>query len=153
MFPDRLLGVDTQAILHRSTTRHEPLHCDAIRLLKASISASSISRSPLTVDAILADGGSLARLHRLKKLIAVGTAALLVMSRVDAALAHGRPADASGSDLEDLTARRVDLGGCCWNNQQSDGKHNDAQHECNPKRSSPWSRHRKRVKCSTDRQS
>ena len=73
--------------------------------------------SPLTVDAVLADGSSLARLHRLKKLIKVLAAALLVTSRVDAALTRYRRADASNSDLEDLTARRVDLGGCCCNNK------------------------------------
>src|SRR5258708_26506492 len=49
----------------------------------------------LGVEATHADGGSLARLHRLKKLIAILTAALLVMSRVDFALTRDRRADAS----------------------------------------------------------
>src|SRR6516162_2771613 len=92
-------------------------------------------------DAVIADGGGLARLHRLKEMIAEGTAALLVMGRVHPALARCRPTKASGSKLGDLpTIRRIDLGGCRWNDQNSDGKDNDAQHECNSERSSPRSR-------------
>jgi hypothetical protein len=90
--------------------------------------------SPLTIDAILADGGSLARRDRLKKLIAEGTAALLIMSRIDNAPARDRPAAPRGRDFEDLTARRVDLGCCCWNGQQSGDEHDAAQHG---KRSDP----------------
>src|SRR5262245_45000809 len=92
------------------------------------------------IDAVIADGGGLARLHRLIEMIAEGTAALLVMGRVHAALARFRPTKASGSKLGDLpTIRRIDLGDCRRNDQNSDGKENDAQHECNSERSSPQS--------------
>src|SRR5262249_742843 len=68
---------------------------------------------PLAVDAVLADGGGLARRHRIVEMNAVGTASLLVLGRVHAALARRRPTDARGSKIRDLRATRcVGLGYC-----------------------------------------
>src|SRR5216684_4189556 len=93
------------------------------------------------VEAILADRGGLARLHCLEELIGVGTAAFLGLHTVDAIAAHDHHAGTSGGCLEDLLARRVDLGGHGWNNrwnkQQSDGKHENAQHERGPRKIRP----------------
>src|SRR6476660_7434359 len=60
----------------------------------------------LTTDAILACGDGLARGHRFVEVNAVRTAVLLVTGSVASALAHCRPADASGSELGGLTAIR-----------------------------------------------
>ena len=57
------------------------------------------------VEAIPADRGGLARLHRLEELMGVGTAAFLGLRRVDAIAAHIRHASTSGGGLEDLIAR------------------------------------------------
>ena len=58
----------------------------------------------LTADPVLAGGSGLARHYCLVEMKAVGTAALLGIGSVDAALAHRRPAHASGSELGGLTA-------------------------------------------------
>ena len=47
----------------------------------------------------------------------VGTAAFLGLRRVDAIAAHIRHASTSGGGLENLIARRVDLGGHGRNNR------------------------------------
>ena len=86
------------------------------------------------VEAILANRGGLARLHRLEELIGVGTADFHGLRRVHAVAARDRHASTSGGCLENLIARRVDLGGHDWNshgNKQSDGKHENAQHVWN----------------------
>src|SRR5262245_57002527 len=78
------------------------------------------------VEAIIADRGGLARLHRLEELIGVGTADLRGLRRVHAVAARDRHASTSGGCFEDLIARRVDLGGHGWNsrgNKQSDDEH------------------------------
>ena len=60
----------------------------------------------LTTDAILAGGDGLARRHRFVEVTAVSTAVLLVIGSVAAALAHCRPADASGSELGGCNSMR-----------------------------------------------
>jgi hypothetical protein len=51
--------------------------------------------NPDPVDAVFAEGRSLARGHRLEEIRGIRTAVLLVMSRVDMVLAYCRPAKAS----------------------------------------------------------
>src|SRR5215813_2391381 len=97
------------------------------------------------VDAILADRGGLARLHRLEELSGIGTADFRGLRRIRAVAARGRHASTSGGRLEDLIARRVDLGGhgCTnrGNQQQSDGEHESAHHVWNLRSISQWSGH------------
>src|SRR5262249_44109235 len=84
----------------------------------------------LAVDVVLADGGGLARRHRIVEMNAVGTASLLVLGRVHAALARCRPTDARGSKIRDLRATRcVGLGYCRQGEQKSDDKQRDTQNE------------------------
>ena len=54
---------------------------------------------PLTVAAVLADRRGLPRRHRIVEMNSPCTALLLVVSRVDAALTRGGPANASGSEF------------------------------------------------------
>src|SRR5262245_928806 len=58
-----------------------------------------LSEVALTVDAVLADGGGLARRHRIVEMIAVGTAFLLVLGSVAAALARRRPTNTRGGKI------------------------------------------------------
>src|SRR5438067_13861185 len=58
----------------------------------------------LTTDTVFAGGDGLARRRRLVEVNAVRAAGLLVIGRIDAALAHCRPAHASGSNLSGLAA-------------------------------------------------
>src|SRR5262245_35769034 len=93
------------------------------------------------VEAVIADRGGLACLHRLEELIGVSTAALRRLRRVHAVAARDRHASTSGGCFEDLIARRVNLGGHGWNgrgNKQSDGEHENAQHVRDPRSISGW---------------
>jgi hypothetical protein len=84
---------------------------------------------PLPVDAVSAEGGSLARGHRLEEIRAIGTATLLAVTRVDTAFAHCRPAKASRGEIGELTAtRHFGPGSYRRIDQKSDSKNDDAQH-------------------------
>src|SRR5262245_27146706 len=89
----------------RSPIPHEPVHCAAMRLLNASISASSMSTSRWRLTPSWQTEAAW-RLHRFIELLAVGTTNLVGLRRVDADLARRGPAQASGGKLRDLTARR-----------------------------------------------
>src|ERR1700730_11412419 len=85
---------------------------------------------PLPVDAVSAEGGSLARGHRLEEIRAIGATTLLAVIRVGTAFARCRPAKASRGEIGELTAtRHLAPGGYRWIDQKSDGKNDDAQHE------------------------
>ena len=84
---------------------------------------------PLPVDAISAEGGSLARGHRLEEFRVIGAAALLTVTRVDTALAHCCPAKANRGEIGELTAtRHLSPGSYRWIDEKSDGK-NDCAHD------------------------
>jgi hypothetical protein len=97
----------------------------------------------LPVDAVSAEGGSLARGHRLEEIRAIGAAALLAVTRVDTALADCCPAKASGGEIGELTAtRHFGPGSYRWIDQKSDGKNDDAQHGRSSESLSPDCRRR-----------
>jgi hypothetical protein len=60
----------------------------------------------LTIRPILTGRGNVARVNGLQENMAVDTAALCRRTIADV-LPHGRPANARGSNLEGLTARRI----------------------------------------------
>src|SRR5262249_36517343 len=68
---------------------------------------------PLAVDFVLADGGGMARRHRIVEMHAVGTAFLLDLGSVDTALARRCPAKTRGRKIRDLSAIQCVGLGCC----------------------------------------
>ena len=56
-------------------------------------------QGPLAIDAVPAEGRGVASHHRLEEVRAVGAAVLIVMSRVNTALAQCRPAELSRGEM------------------------------------------------------
>src|SRR3954469_2097313 len=57
---------------------------------------------PLPINPGLAVGSTMAHRHRLKNIRAIGPTGFLILWRLDAALAHRRPAEASRGEIGEL---------------------------------------------------
>src|SRR5712691_11351349 len=115
------------------------MQVERLRSLAAALSRDDVVKGfdlrieqlegPLPVDAVSAEGGSLARGHRLEEIRAIGAAAPLAVTRVDTAHADCCPAKASGGEIGEFTAtRHFGPGSYRWIDQKSEGKNDDAQH-------------------------
>lgn len=121
------------------------MRCDAF--VKCVDLGIKCAKSSLTDAAALAQGGGLARLRRLIKLIAVYETAIVSLSGVRAFLMRKRPAKARRSGLVDLTAiGHVKLDGRCWRDRKSHGDSYDAKHERNSRQR--W--HTRSISCSIE---
>jgi hypothetical protein len=84
---------------------------------------------PLAVSVVGANRGSLSRLYRVKKDLAVGTATIRLLSTVAPARARDRGGGSRDSHLGFLAARRAGIGGKRWREQYRNGGQSDTHEE------------------------